>query len=601
MNSIFSQRRFLRALVALLAVSAVAVAGAPAQDLSRTIVVPDQEALSQTNASIEAHLLLPDETSIDRGWWTDYIARPLEDDRGATPLSLDDTLIRTLEHSAQIKVFSDLPLIRETAVIEACAAFDWLTYMDSRWDDVSEPIGNALTAGAGVSRFSDHNFIGRGGMRRRTLGGGSWDMSQQFGWQDNNSQFFVPDPQGTARLVLGYTQPLMRGRGRFYNTSLITLAKIDKAVADQEFSRQTQSHLLEVARAYWALYLERGVLYQRVNNYRRGKVIADRLEARRDLDASPSQLASARAAVADRRDELMRQRAAVRNAESKLRALVNAPDFCGGEMLPIDLPTFIASTADECESFGVAMRHRPEVRQSVQRIKAASVRLGVAKNELMPLLNLVTQTYASGLAANGQSFTAFNRQFNTGAPSYGIGLQFQRPVGNRAYQARYQRRRLELRQLQNQYVVTLETIRNEVAVAVRELETSLTELTTKRIAMDARAKQLTAMTRRYEALPDEGTDAALTLENLLVAQDQLTAAEFDYLSSQLTYNLSLINLKRVTGLLLQSEGITSSRLCVNGLPTNVLTKTHEGRLIEDEVIAEEYVTEAMEDVEVEVR
>lgn len=100
----------------------------------------------------------------------------------------------------------------------------------------------------------------------------------------------------------------------------------------------------------------------------------------------------------------------------------------------------------------------------------------------------------------------------------------------------------------------------------------MNELTTKQRAMTSRQAQLNAITARWERLPGEGASAALTLENLLIAQDQLAASEFDYLTSQLTYNLSLINLKKVTGLLLQSEQVDIGRMCECGLPTAVLDK-----------------------------
>ncbi|WP_068260106.1 TolC family protein [Rubripirellula obstinata] len=567
-------RRFLRCGLAVLIVGVAAPAAtqnASAQSASSSLS-PDLAAMQQTHANLEQSFTPSVNVQYDAGWWTPFVAEPLNAELTSMPLRLEDALMATLQYSAQVQVFSDLPLIRETAVVEASASFDWHQYLDSRWDDVSDPIGNTLTAGAGIDRFNDHNLTARGGMRKRTRTGGTFDVSQQFGFQDNNSQFFVPDPQGTARLVMGFTQPLMRGRGRRYNESLICLAKIDQEVASDEFRRQLESHLLEVARSYWALYLERAALFQKTNSYLRGKAIYDRLAARSEFDANASQLVSAEAAIASRHSDLVRAQAAVRNAQSRLRSLVNNPAYADVELLPTDAPSFVSSSADLQESVAMAMQNRPEVLQAIKQIKSASIRLDMSKNELMPVLNLVTQTYVAGLAAQGNAVQAFENQFSIGAPSYGIGLQYERPVGNRAARARLRRRKLEVRQISNQYNTTLETIRHEVAVGVRELQTSMTELSTKQAAMRARAAQLDAMTARWDSLPGDQTDKALSLENLLIAQNQLAGAEFEYLTAQLTYNLSLVNLKRVTGLLLQSERVDISRICECGLPRNVLSK-----------------------------
>ena len=217
----------------------------------------------------------------DAAWWTNSIAGSLRQDAEPIQVSVEDLLVRSLQHSSQVKVFSELPLIRETSVVEADAAFDWHGFLDSRWDDISDPVGNSLTVGGGQSRFDDHNISASAGARKRTLYGGQLEMAQRFGWQDNNSTFFVPDQQGTSRLVLSYTQPLMRGHGKMYNNSLKVLACIDTDIAKDEFQRQLQSHLLEVARAYWGLYLERGVYAQKLRAFSRSQEVYDRLQRRR--------------------------------------------------------------------------------------------------------------------------------------------------------------------------------------------------------------------------------------------------------------------------------------------------------------------------------
>ena len=534
--------------------------------------VATYEQLREVNESVSHELQAV--ATLDPGWWQPMVIQPLRSDAHPLSLSLDQVLISALEHSSQIRVFSELPLIRETAIVEADAAFDWYSFIDSRWDDTSEPVGNSLTAGPGIQRFQDHNVAVSAGARRRTLTGGKFEVAQRFGFQDNNSTYFVPNPQGTARFSLSFTQPLMRGRGMRYNTSLTVLAEIDKDVADDEFRRQLEAHLLEVSRAYWALYLERAVLYQKINSFVRGKQVFDRLHKRRDIDAPVNQIVSAEATIKQRHSELMRSRAAVKNAESRLRSLTSDPTYCDAEIIPVDMPTFEIIPCHREESISLAFQHRPEVGQAVKQIKAASVRLDMSKHELLPVLNLVTETYVSGLEDRGDAIEAWGRQFSTGQPSYSVGLQFEVPFHNRAARARHQRRMLELRQLESQYRTTLETIRLEVEVAVRELRTSQNETHTKYQALAARAMQLDALTKRWERLPGVDLTTSLALENLLIAQEHLERAEFEYLQSQLTYNLALVNLKRATGLLLQHEQVDIGLDCgsVCEPPAHILQK-----------------------------
>ena len=141
------------------------------------------------------------------------VATPLREESPPIQVSIDALIVGALEHSSQIKVFGQLPLIRETAVIEAQAAFDSYRFLDTNWDDISEPTGSTLTAGSGVTRYSNEQWSEGAGLRKRTTGGGVWEARQEIGFQQSNSQFLLPNPQGTSRLSLDFTQPLMRGRG----------------------------------------------------------------------------------------------------------------------------------------------------------------------------------------------------------------------------------------------------------------------------------------------------------------------------------------------------------------------------------------------------
>ena len=510
----------------------------------------------------------------DIGWWSEIVLLPMRETSAPQSVTLDDVLVRALTHSTQIKVFGELPMIRRTAIIEADAGFDWSKFFETRWDDLNDPVGSSLTVGGTGQRYVNQQWTASAGVRRRNRVGGQIDVRQNIGHQETNSTFFVPNPQGTARLVLGYTQPLLRGRGRIYNESLTCLAKLDANIANDEFRRQLMSHLLEVTRAYWSLYLERGSLCQKMNSYQRANEIYQMLEKRREVDAQLSQIVSAKASATTRYADLIRARMAVKNAESRLRSLVNDPsfgEFDEIEIIPINQPNMENFDADMRESMEFAIKNRPEVLQALKQIKAGQIRFGMSKHELLPQLDLITQTYVAGLEAGGIS-DAYSEQFSAGRPGYSVGVTYEIPFGNRASCARNTRRRLELRQLGSQYSTTLQTVKLEVEIAVREIQTSNQELVAKYHAMAARNAQLDAQTKRWQRIPGEDVSASLALENLLVSQERLAEAEFDYLQSQLTYNLAQMNLKRATGLLLQTEGIQIGESVECDLPIHVLTK-----------------------------
>ncbi len=368
-------------------------------------------------------------------WWTSVIRGPMRSEQPLCRITREELLVRALQHSAQIRVFSELPLIRETAIVEADAAFDWTAFLRSRWDDLSDPVGNTLTVGPGATRFLDNHWTNEAGVRKRNRYGGAVDIRQELGFQDTNSQFFQPDPQGTSRIVVGYTHPLMRGRGRIYNESLIVLAQLDTRIAQEELSRQLQAHLLEVVRAYWGLYLERGAYAQKLRSFQRAEQVLSELQGRRELDAMEVQIVSAEAEVARRASLLQRSAMAVKNAEDRIRALVNDPSLGNAaslELIPVDEPTTALLPISMDEALATALQMRPEVNQALKQIQAACVRVNMSKNEALPMLNLVTEAYVAGLQGEGNIGRAWSDQFSRGQPSYSIGLQYERPVGNRA-------------------------------------------------------------------------------------------------------------------------------------------------------------------------
>ena len=494
---------------------------------------------------------------MEKPWWQAEASQPVSSTARVIPTSLDDLIQLALINSAKLKIANFIPQIRRTAVTEADAEFDWNSFANTMWRDTSDPVGSSLTiGGVGGNRFRDHDLNLDYGLRRKNRAGGQFEMLQQWGYQDNNSTFFIPNDQATTRFVLRYTQPVLRGRGEQYNRSLVVLASIDVQSAQQESMRQLQSHLLEIAQAYWALYLERVNLAQRVRLYLNTVKIAETLEMRQKVDAGKTQLVRAQAAVEARKSDLVRAWAAIKNADTRIRALVNAPDLASSngetELLPTVHPILSYESSDLEEEFQTALQNRPEIRAAMNSIRAACVRLNMARHEVMPVLNLITESYLAGLRGNTDFGNAWVDQFRTGEPSYAIGLEFELPRGRRASKARLTKRQLERRQLQEEYRNVLELTRAEVEIAVREVETAHGELKAKHRWLQAAKLEVENIEVRWEKLAGEDSTGGLMLDSLLRAQERVTNAEYEFAKAQLTFNLALINLRHANGTLFQT-------------------------------------------------
>lgn len=504
--------------------------------------------------------------SVAPSWWDAHVTSSLRDEQ-PLPADVHTLLYLAVQHSRQIKIAKRDPLIRETAIQEADSRFDWTKYLNTAWNDTSEPIGNTLTAGGTATQFNDQVFQGTGGVRRLTRYGGILDISQRFGWQDNNSVFLTPDQQATSQFTVSYTHPLLRGRGLAYNNSLVFLAKLDAEVAQQEFMATLQEELLGITQSYWALYLERATLTHQMRLFLKTQKVFQTLNARKGVDTQGTQLITASSALENRRSDLIRAKTAVTNAETRLRGLINAPELANtdvAELIPVEPPVMDFMNADLQTEIHNAIRSRPEIKAAIQQVKAGANQLGIAQHELLPALNLVTQGYLNGLRGDSDFGKSFTDQFSAGRPSYSVGFQYEIPIGNRAAKARVSRRKHELSRLQDEYGRAVEAVSTEVDIAVRELNTSYRELGAKGRALAASEAEAHTIEQRWLRMVDGSGSAGLNLESLLRAQERVTAAEREYVESILTYNLSMVNLKRSNGSLLQSENVAISKGCEGG-------------------------------------
>ena len=122
---------------------------------------------------------------------------------------------------------------------------------------------------------------------------------------------------------------------------------------------------------------------------------------------------------------------------------------------------------------------------------------------------------------------------------------------------RVERRRHELSQLQAQLQATLEAVRLEVEIAVREVQTTYREMVANYRAMEAAATEVEYITDRWQLSPDADGSASILLDHLLQAQERLSVAESAYLQAQLSYSLSQMAYRKAIGMLLKAEDAVS--------------------------------------------
>ena len=489
-------------------------------------------------------------------WWDASVRQSTGPGGTSIPVDVGTLLQDAMLHSPQVTAIKAEPEVQYRVITQEEAKFDWTAFLETTYDDFNDPVGNTLTTADGSDRLLTRRLRASGGLRRRNIHGGEFRIAQDIGHENQSSTFFVPNNQGTTRLELSYRQPLLDGLGEAYNRSEIILASIAANSSEDEVATALQDHLIEVTDAYWALYRSRAEFFQRQKLLQSARNVLARLRGRSQVDTIPRQVLRANAAVARAQTRIQRTLARVEDAESQLRLLVNSPGMLTGgpvEVLPQESPNMVTETADLQSVLHAALVNRPDISEAIRKMRASTVRLGVSKQELLPRLDLLVETYVSDLAGNSDVGRAFGGQFSDNRPGYSVGLELEIPLENRAAIAKLEQRQWELKRSINVFRATVERSLTDTEVARREVATAYSEIVSRYHSMMAAEQESRYLADRFTVLPASEDSATLLLEDLLDSFERLADEESSFVQAQVDHAIALVKLKKEMGVLLRSR------------------------------------------------
>ncbi|WP_372368052.1 TolC family protein [Candidatus Uabimicrobium sp. HlEnr_7] len=516
-------------------------------------------------------------------WWY----RDIQSQVGKTPgsyLQLGELYKKALKYSNQVRVFSDIPVIRETGIMEAKGDFDPIIFAEGGYNRINRPVTSVLEVGGNDNRLKENELYSEFGIRKKFAPGTRVELKEKLQRIQNNSDFFDPNPQSVATLTLSIIQPFLRGAGIEYNESVIRLAELDTEIAKNEFKRQMESHLLEITRAYWTLYLAQVNLKLKEKSYENIQKIAQEMKQRKQFDALESQVYHTQANAALHEAQMIRLRSEVKNSRDRLLSLINAPEYQNVKIenfIPLDVPYTRWRNIDMQTSIERALHNRPELEQSYLQIRAATVRLNMSKNELLPILDGIVEFGLSGLRAENDMEGAIGDQFSEGNLGFRAGFRFEFPLPNNTARARHLRKQVEKRQLLRQFKTTAEGILFEVQVSVREVQTAYQEFLAQQAAYVASTKEVESLRKRrvLETILEGNKNTAHFLQLVLQAQNAYLDTQFRLVKSMVDYNLALTNLKRAEGTFLAFERLRQIKETdENDLPTWKTVLDERGKL-----------------------
>jgi outer membrane protein TolC len=463
-------------------------------------------------------------------------------------MSLAECIERALANNYTIRVEGYRPAIEATRIVESEAVFDTNVFFNYTEDTQDRPSSAPQLQG---TRLDNRSFAG--GLRKLLPTGMQVEGRYSFARSESDLQFQTINPSYTNNYIVQLRQPLMRGFGLDFNRSQIEIANNNQQISRERFRRQSQDILLDVEERYWELVRARRDVPIVATLLAQSEQTLEVVNARLELDSIPGAIRQTKARVASFNGEYVRVMARVRDAEDRLKGLLNDPELNllkDVEIVPTDdlsAKTISGGAVDTIASVQTALDYRTELREAKLAVENAHIAVGVAKNQALPRLDLSFQVTYAGLGSNPDS--SWDQLNSSDFISYMIMVDIDWPVGNRGPRAALRRARLEQSQALMNAKRVSEAVILEVDLSAREVQTSYDQIRPSIEQALASADQIRVLELRQERMDQS------TLNTVFAAQESLASARRSLLQALVGYNIAIVRLERSKGTLLQYDNV----------------------------------------------
>ena len=361
--------------------------------------------------------------------------------------------------------------------------------------------------------------------------------------------------------------PLARGFGRKATGAAERAARLDWEASKLNLRHTLSQRVLNTTIAYWnyAAAAERLRIVQEAEN--RARRLVEQIQALVKADEqSPSELDKLSANLANSTALRLSGEQALLEARNQLGIAMGIPFASIPQIpLPADLlpefkPELLPQDIDVQKLSASALIHRKDIAAATKSQEAAAALLAGAKNGLKPGVDLTLKAGyagAEGGVKTAQFFTPFGENIQ-GANGF-AALSFDFPPANNTARGIYRQREAVYESSIIRAAELARSVQADVYVGLERLRTGAQQLNQSKLATDLYDK----------AVVNEKTKLSLstaTIIDVLSLEDRLTAASLNYVSAQRDYAGAIVDLRFLTGTLLQGEKDAES-LSLEGLTT----------------------------------
>ncbi len=486
-------------------------------------------------------------------------------------LTLEECVIRALRDNLNVAVEVINPELADTSLTRAKETFMPRLDIGFGNERIANPSSWWLEQADTVIN-KDMNYSAT--LVQQIPTGGNFSLSLYNNRYETNSGFQVINPRYGSTLRFGISQPLLKNFGFKVSRREIIVARNNLDIAINQFEKTLIDTIYRVEEAYWFLVYA-------IEDYKvkqQSLQLAQDLLAKNKKEVEVGKLAeieilNAEAVVASREADILQAEALVIRSEDVLKDLLNiteGEELNPKKIIPLDRPSFVQKEVSLEEALRMALEKSPDLKMKKKTLETNELDLKVAKNQLLPGLDLEFSYWSPGLSGTEIIFDPLNPfgppiGTDVHPPSdalkdalgfkynnWAVGLTLSLPLSSFTTKADYVRANmqiekglLELKNLEKQIFL-------EVRNAVRDVETNLKRVQAYRVSRELAQKRLEAEVKKL--------DVGLTTNYFVLQyQDELARERSLELNSMVSYVLSLAQLERSLGTSLEKRNIVTSQ------------------------------------------
>jgi outer membrane protein TolC len=474
-------------------------------------------------------------------------------------LSLDEALRISLENAKVIRVLAGTQAtssgqtiyeaaITNTTIDQEQARFDPVLAQKNTWthSDNPSPILDPINFGRSLLFDGQADtFQTQLGVTKTNVLGGQAGVT----FQDTNTHLNAAgqslNPQDQSSVALSYTQPLLQGGGFAVNMAPIVIARLNTETSYFQYKDSVQEMVRGTIEAYWELVQARTDAWARKIQVEQSEEQAKREEARlKSGFASLSDVAQARVTYTQFRANQIAADALVLSRENTLRNIIGLPPNDHRRIVPVSAPTTNRYKLIWDELVRLGEQRRPDIVELKLILQADEQRLLQSQNQALPKLDATGQYRWNGL--NGEMFNGDH--LNGTFTDWTVGINFSVPLGLRQGRAAIRQRELILARDRANIEQSVHAAIHELAGTVQDLDSNYAQYLAYKDTRAAATENLKVQTEQFRT----GRTIYLTVLQALNDWGNAVTSES---RSILLFNISLANLERQTGTILETHGL----------------------------------------------